>query len=104
MTEQCGFRCGVYERLDPARLPPMYLAFRRDAAKPVQTVHSDLRLRFQRGDPDVLAAMQRFAALTIEAREALAKRIIESASRGERDLEKLIEYALGRNDATVDGS
>ena len=32
------------------------------------------------------------------ARETLAKRIIEAAKRGERDLEKLIEYGLGRND------
>jgi hypothetical protein len=31
-------------------------------------------------------------------REALAKRIIEAANRGERDVEKLIEYGLGRND------
>ena len=30
-------------------------------------------------------------------REALAKRIIEAARRGERDVEGLIEYGLGRN-------
>ena len=30
-------------------------------------------------------------------RETLAKRIIESAKRGERDLDKLIEYGIGRN-------
>ena len=35
-------------------------------------------------------------------REALAKRIIEAAKRGERDLEKLIEYGLGRNDGIAE--
>jgi hypothetical protein len=37
-------------------------------------------------------------------REAIAKRIIEAAKRGERDLEKLIEYGLGRNDPVADAS
>jgi hypothetical protein len=31
-------------------------------------------------------------------KEALAKRIIEAARRGERDLEKLIKYGLRKND------
>jgi hypothetical protein len=34
-------------------------------------------------------------------REALAKRIIQAATLGERDLEKLIAYGLGRNDPTA---
>ena len=37
-------------------------------------------------------------------REAVAKRIIEAAKRGERDLEKLISYGLGKNDPTADAS
>jgi hypothetical protein len=32
-------------------------------------------------------------------REELARRIIEAAKRGERDLERLIQYGLGRNEA-----
>ena len=35
-------------------------------------------------------------------REALAKRIIEAAKRGERALKKLIEYGLGRNDGIAE--
>jgi hypothetical protein len=30
----------------------------------------------------------------VKVREALAKRIIDAATRGERDLEKLVEYGL----------
>jgi hypothetical protein len=33
----------------------------------------------------------------VKVREALAKRIIDAAKRGERDLEKLVEYGLGKN-------
>jgi hypothetical protein len=35
-------------------------------------------------------------------REALAKRIIEAAKRGERNLEGLIKYALGRKDGIAE--
>jgi hypothetical protein len=33
----------------------------------------------------------------VKVREALAKRIIDAGKRGERDLEKLVEYGLGKN-------
>jgi hypothetical protein len=36
-------------------------------------------------------------AADVTVREAVAKRIIEAARRGERDIEKLVEYALGRS-------
>ena len=35
-------------------------------------------------------------------REALAKRIIEAAKRGERNLEGLIKYGLGKNNMLAD--
>ena len=38
----------------------------------------------------------------VKVREALANRIIEAAKRGERDLEKLIEYGLGTNDGVAE--
>ncbi len=68
---KCGLLCGVYEPLDPQLLPPLYLAYRAGAAEPTEVVHNDLRSRFQRGDPDVVQAMQQFAQLTVEARQAL---------------------------------
>jgi hypothetical protein len=37
-----------------------------------------------------------------DVREPLAKRIIEAARRGERDIEKLINYGLGKNDRLAD--
>jgi hypothetical protein len=38
----------------------------------------------------------------LTVREALAKRIIAAAKRGERDLERLVNYGLGNHDALAD--
>jgi len=66
-----GFTCGVYEPLDPALLPPLYVAYSADVCNPTEAIHNDLRARFERGEPAVLAAMARLAELTEAAREAL---------------------------------
>jgi glucuronokinase len=71
MREECGYRCGVYERLDPALLPPLYLAYSEDEGEPTEVTHRPLRVRFQQGDADVVAAMQKFAQLAAEAKTAL---------------------------------
>jgi glucuronokinase len=81
VTTKHGFPCAVYERLDPSLLPPLYVAYSADAGKPVQEVHNDLRARYQRGDPDVLAAMKKFADLTVQARAALEARDLDRLSR-----------------------
>lgn len=73
MEEQHGFRVGAYQRLDLAKLPPLYLAYNPEGGKAIQAIHNTLRARYDQGDPEVLAAMKHFAALTEEARVALAK-------------------------------
>jgi glucuronokinase len=66
--EQQGY--GLYERLDVQWLPPLWLAY---IAEPSESgkIHSDVRFRWERGDPEVVEAMRTFARLTDEAREAL---------------------------------
>lgn len=71
MRQQCGYRYGEYERLDPALLPPVYLAYSEDHGEPTEVTHRPLRVRFEQGDPDVVAAMQKFAQLAVEAKTAL---------------------------------
>ena len=71
MTEQMGFACGVYERLDPKILPSLYVAFSPEVGEPTEVLHNPLRARYQAGDPAVHGAMQKFAGLAAEAREAL---------------------------------
>jgi len=71
MRQECGYRYGVYERLDPALLPPLYLAYSEEEGEPTEVTHRPLRVRFDQGDPDVVGAMQRFARLTDDAKKAL---------------------------------
>ncbi len=79
--EMHGLRCYQYERLDPSLLPPLYLAFKADVSKPVQQFSNNLRERFQAGDPVVLAAMRRFAELTVAAKNALLRRDTDTLAR-----------------------
>ena len=59
----------LVERLDPALLPSLYLAWRSDAAEASHAVHGGLRDRAR--DPDVRAGMARLAGHARAARDAL---------------------------------
>jgi glucuronokinase len=65
------FQAGVYEPLDPALLPPMFLAWNVEAGGPSGLPHSDLRARFERAEPTVLTAISELADLARTARSAL---------------------------------
>ncbi len=71
MHECQGLTCGVYERLDPALLPPLYLAFSADVSEPTEVVHNDLRSRWRQGEPAVVEAMTQFARIAQRGRQAL---------------------------------
>lgn len=76
-----GFECGMYEPLDPALLPPLYVAYNAQVAEPTWVFHNDLRGRYDRGDADVRAAMLKFASLTEQARAAILRGDAEELSR-----------------------
>ncbi len=69
IMEERGY--GVYEALDPAKLPPVYVAYREDLSEGTEVYHNDLRARWNRGDRDVVEAIQFWADLTVEFRRAL---------------------------------
>ncbi|MCA9081154.1 MAG: hypothetical protein KDA58_11395 [Planctomycetaceae bacterium] len=71
MQQIDGMECGQYERLDPTLLPPVYIAYSTLVGEPTYVVHNPLRARYQRGDRDVVHAMEQFAQITDKAREAL---------------------------------
>jgi glucuronokinase len=71
MQELAGCRYGVYERLDPALLPPIYIAYKDDVSEPTEVFHNDIRARYNRGETKVVEAMVKFAGLAAQAREAL---------------------------------
>jgi glucuronokinase len=76
-----GFECGMYERLDPALLPPLYVAYNTEVSEPTEVFHSDIRGRFLRGEPVVVEAMQHFASLAAQAREAVLSHDSERLGR-----------------------
>ena len=70
--ESAGF--GIYQSLDPQLLPPLYLAYQTELAEPSDVVHNDLRARYDRGDAQVVAAMETLRGITDRAANALAAR------------------------------
>src|SRR5262245_54166300 len=69
-----GLRTYRYEPLDPALLPPLYVAHHETLGEPTEVFHHNIRERFNRGDQEVVDAMRCFAALAAEGREALLGR------------------------------
>ena len=55
---------GIYERLEPPKLPPLYVAYDPERAEVSDVPHRNLRELFNRGDPAVVAAMQKYRDLT----------------------------------------
>ncbi|MCF7709184.1 MAG: GHMP kinase, partial [Verrucomicrobia bacterium] len=55
---------GLYEPLDPALLPRLYVAYRTDLSEGTEVFHNDIRGRFNLGEPAVVNAMKFWAGLT----------------------------------------
>ena len=66
-----GLRCYHYEPLDPALLPPVYVAHHETLGEPTEIFHNNIRERFNRGDEQVVGAMRAFADLAAQGRDAL---------------------------------
>jgi glucuronokinase len=76
-----GFKCYHYEPLDPALLPPIYVAYHDALSEPTEVFHNDIRARFDRGEEPVVSAMRHFAALAAAARAALLDRNADRLSQ-----------------------
>ena len=62
---------GRYEQMDPRLLPALYIAYQEDLSEVSGKAHNTVRERFNLGDKKVVAAMQYWANLTDQVREAL---------------------------------
>jgi len=69
LMESRGY--GTYQVLDAAKLPPLFIAYREDLSEGTEVYHNDLRARWMRGDADVLSAVEFWANLTVQFREAM---------------------------------
>jgi glucuronokinase len=72
LIEKRGY--GLYERLDPKLLPPLYLAYKLDLSKVSGRALSDIRLAYEKKDPATIAALKRLAEIAAEAREGYLRR------------------------------
>jgi glucuronokinase len=59
------------ERLDPALLPPLFVAWDHGSATHSGDYHGQLRQRHAAGDPEVAVSLERLARLAERARDAL---------------------------------
>ena len=76
-----GLTVYAYEPLPTDWLPPLYIAYHAALSEPTETFHNDIRGRYDRGDQTIIAAMERFAGLAAQGREALLARDVARLSR-----------------------
>jgi len=69
LMEGRGYGC--YEPLDPALLPPLYIAYDTRLSEISGVFHNNIRERWRREDPEVLEAMRDFASYAEQGRAAL---------------------------------
>ncbi|HRX57059.1 MAG TPA: hypothetical protein P5016_21295, partial [Verrucomicrobiales bacterium] len=62
---------GAYEEIDPGLLPPLYIAYSTRLSEGTEVFHNDIRSRFNRGDSEVVDAMQEWAGYAQQVRDLL---------------------------------
>lgn len=73
--EQNGY--GIYEPVDATNLPPLFIAYDTRLSEGSEVFHNNIRERFDRGDPEVVNAMQQFAEYARLANEAIQQKNAE---------------------------
>lgn len=71
LLERQGY--GSYEEMDPAFLPPLYIAYRPELAEGTEVFHNNIRGRWENKDPEVMAAMAEWAGYAEQVRDLLRK-------------------------------
>jgi hypothetical protein len=69
-----GYKTYAYEPLDPALLPPLYVAYSAALSEPTEIFHNDIRGRYNRGEAQVVNAMKHFAEIAYQGRAAILQR------------------------------
>ena len=63
--------CGIYEELDPALLPKVYVAYTKQLSEGTEVFHNDIRSRWNRGEREVVSAMYHWAGLAERVKQML---------------------------------
>ncbi len=67
---------GIYEPIDPALLPKLYIAYKTDLGKVSGAVFNDVKARFHKGDEKVINTLNEIASLATQGKEALLNKDI----------------------------
>ena len=62
---------GDYIELDPAQLPPLYVAYTKQLSEGTEIFHNDIRSRWNRGEREIVSAMYHWAGLAERVKELL---------------------------------
>jgi glucuronokinase len=62
---------GVYEEIDPALLPKLYVAYTKRLSEGTEVFHNDIRSRWKRGEREVVSAMYQWANLAERVKELI---------------------------------
>lgn len=62
---------GNYEKLNPALLPPLFIAYREDLGEGSEIIHQTVRDRWLAGDPQVLETMEALGECARQARDLI---------------------------------
>lgn len=68
---------GLYEKMDPSLLPPLYLAYKPSLGKVSGKVLNDIKLGYERGDQFVRDTLERIAEIAEIGKQAVQKRDYE---------------------------
>lgn len=69
LMESRGY--GVYEKLDPALLQNVYVAYRKSLSEGTEVFHNNIRGRWSVGDAEIVNAMKEWASYAEEGKQAL---------------------------------
>lgn len=69
---------GIYESLYPTILDNLYIAYNVELGKVSGTVLNDLRVRFNRNDPEVIETLKKIASLAEKGRQFLINGDVEN--------------------------
>ena len=96
---------GKYEELRPPMMPPLYVAYDPARAEISDVAHRNLRGLYDAGDPEVVGAMKKFAALTDRGRAAILSGdfdALHEVTNANYDLRKAIMPIAPENQRMVD--
>jgi len=79
LMEDRGY--GEYTYLDSRNQPDYYIAYNTASAEGTEVIHNNLRYRWENGDRQIIEAMEGFARLTDEFRQALNERNLKDLNR-----------------------